>query len=382
MHVYVRTTRHLRDRFAAMAVAAFGLCAFAPAIADAAPGGVVVPINPSASTAISPNPAASVIANCIVQGPTISTVWFGYTNISGGRVTALVGSDSNTVRFTVESYVVNRGQVEQLQPGSVARAFAVNVPAGDASTWTVKVPDLANPGMTTVVSATGGPSTTPCAAGTPTQSATMQGRPGETPSIVVTAGKQVHNRSGLLTRATVQFDIAGLSTTCSDGGIALEPKVLWGYAGPTNVINGALLGAAGDALAPLPTRAVVRTDSDANYSFVRSYRSTRVVGNPQSFWGFGTPAQQVQGLVPFARGLSSERVIADVVARCQFGARVVTGPTTYWLDADGRPIAFQLATDIPTQSTRAARSCFITGSPVVDCDVPYIGVGPGGPRFR
>jgi len=363
-------------------LAAFGVGGLVPSIAGAGGGDITVPINTSASTTISPIPAATVAASCVVPGATTSTVWFGYTNNSAERVTALVGSNSNTVTLAVESYVVNRGQVEQLQPGSVARAFAVSVPAGEVATWTVTVPDLANLGSTTTVSATGGPSTAACAAGTPKRSATIQATPGQTPSIVFTIGKQVRNSSGLLTRATVDFAVAGLATTCSEGGVPLAPKVLWGYGGPTNVINGALFGAAGDALASLPARAIERTDSDASYSFVRSYRSTRAVANPQSAWVFGTRAQQLLGTAPFARGLSSETVIADVVARCQFGTRVVAGPTTYWLDSDGRPIAIQIVTDIPTQTTRSALNCFITGSPVVNCDVPIIGVGPGGPRYR
>jgi len=363
-------------------LAAFGVGGLAPAAAGAGGGDITAPIDKSASTTISPIPAATVAASCVVPGPTTSTVWFGYTNNSSERVNALVGSNSNTVTLTGESSVANRGQVEQLQPGSVARAFAVSVPAGDAATWTVEVPDLADPGLTTTVSATSGPSTPSCAAGTPKRSATIQATAGQIPSVIFTVGKQVRDTSGLLTKATVAFAVSGLSTTCSEGGFPLEPKVLWGYGGPTNVINGALVDAAGDALVPLPGRAIVRTDSDAAYSFVRSYRSTRAVANPQSAWVFGTRAEQLLGTAPFARGLSSETVIADVVARCKFGNRVVTGPTTYWIDADGRPIAFQIVTDIPTQTTRSALNCFITDSPAVNCDVPVIGVGPGGPRYR
>jgi len=364
------------------ALAAFGVAGLAPTAAGAGGGDITVPINPAASTTAPPIPAATVVANCIVPGATTSTVWFGYTNNSVDRVIALVGSNSNAVRLTVESYVVNRGQVEQLQPGSVARAFAVSVPAGDSATWTVQVPDLANSGSTTTVSATGGPTTAACAAGTPKRSATIQATPGQIPAVGFTVGKQVRNTSGLLVGAAVQFGVAGLTTICSGGGVPLAPKVLWGYGGPTANINGAIVGAAGDALVALPASAIVRTDADELYSFVRSYRSTRAFVNPQSLWGFGSAAQQAQGTAPFARGLSSETLIADVVARCQFGTRIVAGPTTYWLDSDGRSIAFQFATDIPTQTTRQARNCLLTGSPVVNCDVPITGAGPGGPRYR
>ena len=382
MHAYVPTSRGQRPRVATIVLAVFGVGLLAPAVVAAAPGDIVAPVNPSASAPVPAIPAATVTANCIVAGQTTSTVWFGYSNTSGARVTAAVGSTSNAVRLTVESYVVNGGQVEQLQPGSVDRAFAVSVPTGDSATWTVTVPDLARPGVSTTVSATGGPSTTACAFGTATRSATIQTLPGQSPSITFTPGKQARNRNGLLTRASVQFSIAGITTTCSQGGVPLEPKVLWGYGGPTNVINGALVSTAGDALAPLSASAIVRTDADANYSFVRSYRSARAIADPQRLWAFGTVQQQVLGTAPFARGLSSETVIADVVARCKFGTRIVSGPTTYWLDADGRPIALQMATDVPTQSTRSARGCILNGSPVVNCDVPIIGVGPGGPRFR
>ncbi len=381
MNTYARTPRRLSQKFAAVSLAAFGVGGLAPAVAGAGSGDITVPINPSASTTVSPVPAATVTASCIVAGRTTSTVWFGYTNTSGERVTAVVGAD-NAVGLSVPSNVINRGQVDQLLPGSVARAFAVGVPTGATATWTVKVPDLANPGSSTTVSATGGPSTAACAAGTTTRSATMQAGPGEIPSVIFTVRKQVRNSSGLLTGVAVQFGVADLTTTCSDGGVPLEPKVLWGYGGSTAQINGALVGAAGDALAPLPARAIVRTDSTADYSFVRSYRSTRTVADPQRLWVFGNLQQQVQGTVPSARGLSSETVIADVVARCRFGTRVVTGPNTYWVDASGRPIAFQIVTDMPTQTTRSASSCFLNGSVVVNCDVPIIGPGPGGPRFR
>ena len=379
MHVRAHTSRRLSNQVAALTLVACGLGALAPTVAAAAPGDVLVPINPSASASVPAIPAATVTASCIVRGATTSTVWFGYSNSSGARITALVGSNSNAVRLTVESYVVNRGQVEQLQQGSVERAFAVSVPTGTTATWTVQVPDLASPGSSTTVSAAGGPSTPACASGTATRSATMQALPGQSPSINFTSGKQVRNNSGLLTRASVQFGISGLATSCSEGGVPLEPKVLWGYGGPTNVINGAVVSAAGDALVPLSASATVRVDSDPNYSFVRSYRSARTVADPQRLWVFGTLQEQVLGTALVARGLSSETVIADVVARCQFGTRIVSGPTTYWLDADGRPIAFQMVTDVPTQSTRSSLRCLVI---VAGCDIPIIGIGPGGPRYR
>jgi hypothetical protein len=362
-------------------VAAALLALAAPGIAAAAPTDVVVPIDPSASASAPPpaSPAATVSASCIVFGSTTDTVWFGYANNSTERVVAAVGS-ANSVAITGAS--VNQNQIEQLLVGTVERAFAVTVPKGAVVTWNIDVPNLAQPGFTTRVSAANGTATPACPSGTRPQSASIQTIPGQFSGITATAAKQTRNRAGLLTRASVNFQISGLQTVCSAGGTPLEPKVLWGYGGPTSQISGALLRSTGDALRAVPANAVVRVDADSNYSFTRTYRSARAIADPQKLWVFGTLQQQILGTAPYAYGLSSETVIADVVGRCAFGNRIVQSATTYWLDANGRPIGLLVVTDQLSQTTRPAQGCIFTGTFVPNCDIPVIGVGPGGPRAR
>jgi hypothetical protein len=364
-----------------MFVAAALLALAGPGVAAAAPSDVIAPINPSASAPPPASPAATVSASCIVSGSTTDTIWFGYTNTSPERVNALIGG-SNFVTVNVPGVSINQGQIEQLLVGTVERAFAVTIAKGATASWNVDVPNLAAPGFTTRVSAASSSLTPACATGAGTRSASIQAIPGQFPGITATAAKQTRNVAGLLTRASVNFQINGLQTVCSSGGTPLEPKVLWGYGGPTSQISGALLRGTGDALRAVPANAVVRVDADSNYSFTRTYRSARAIVDPQKLWVFGTLAQQIQGTAPYAYGLSSETVIADVVGRCAFGSRVVQSATTYWLDANGRPIGLMVVTDQATQVTRPVQGCIFTGTLVPNCDIPIIGVGPGGPRFR
>ena len=367
----------MRSRTTLVAAALLALAG--PGVAAAAPSDVTAPINPSASAPPPASPAATVSASCVVSGSTTDTVWFGYANNSAERVNAAVGS-ANTLAITGAS--VNQNQIEQLLIGTVERAFAVTVPKGAAVTWNIDVPNLALPGFTTRVSAANGATTPACPSGTRTQSASIQATPSQFPGIIVTPAKQTRNPAGLLTRASVNFEISGLQTVCSTGGVPLAPKVLWGYGGPTSFLSGAIVRTSGDAFRPVPANAVVRVDTDSNYSFTRTYRSARAIVDPQKLWAFGTLQQQIQGTAPYAYGLSSETVIADVVARCAFGSRIVQGATTYWLDADGRPIGTMVVTDQLSQATRSVQGCIFAGTFVPNCDIPIIGVGPGGPRYR
>ena len=372
-----RTTSRTTSR-TTLVVAAF-LAMTGSGVAAAAPTDVVAPINPSASAPPAVSPAATVSASCVVFGSATDTVWFGYANNSAERIDAAVGS-SNSLTITGAS--VNQNQIEQLLTGAVERAFAATIPKGATATWNIDVPNLAMPGFTTRVSAANAAATPACPSGTRSQSASIQAIPGQAAGIIAIPAKQTRNRAGLLTRASVNFQIAGLQTVCSSGGTPMEPKVLWGYGGPTSQISGALMQSAGDALRPVPANAVVRVDADTNYSFTRTYRSARAIVDPQKLWVFGTLQQQIQGTAPFAYGLSSETVIADVVARCAFGSRIVQGATTYWLDASGRPIGTMVVTDQLSQATRSVQGCLFNGTLVPNCDIPIIGVGPGGPRFR
>lgn len=335
-----------------------------------------------------PDPAVELFATCTITRRGTTTVWFGYHNTWDRRVDARVGA-SNVVTVG-GTPVSNAGQVEQFQPGQVDRAFAVVVRIRSVATWSADVVDLAalEPGDVVGglvrVQAANTPGTPVCELGTPVRSATPQLAgliaPNNDASIRIVPGvNELRDLSGKLVRSSVEFAVDGVVSTCSAGGVPLPPRVLWGYAGPTDQVGGAIISSGGVGYAPLPPAAVVSTDYfDAELGVIlevqRSYRAVRQVVDPQRLWTL-----QEEGF-PALFGLSSETVIADVTARCRFGRQVVSSSTVYWVDAGGRPFPFVTVTDVHAQTTRQANLC-LNGIPS-PCDVPFIGVGPGGVKFR
>ncbi len=329
---------------------------------------------------MAPAPGVTVFASCVVARPTDTTVWFGYSHAGLDRRVALVASGSAVF---IKGFIgaLNRGQVTQFQPGRVERAFAVTVPAGSTVTWTVKPTNVL--GVSDAPSsATNSRSTPACPAGVGVRSATPQIVGGPVPGISATpVNRQVSN--GLLVRSSLQFSTNGVVSACSNGGVPLPPKVLWGYGMTAPGQAGGLIVPAGAPFVALPANKILRTDVFANgqFRFQRSIQATRRIVDPQRVSVFGTIREQLAGTAQVAWGYSSIAVIADVEARCKFSdGAVVTSSTKVWVDSErGSSIDFHTVTDRGTQTTRPAVFCLAAAS---GCDVRAIGVGPGGRSFR
>ena len=211
------------------------------------------------------------------------------------------------------------------------------------------------------------------------------GDPPDRWSLVPTISSQPVNQLtsyGLLVRSSQRFSTNGVVSACSDGGVPLAPKVLWGYGSSSQA--GGLVVPAGAAYEALAADRVVRVDSNpANgVTFERSFQATRRVLDPQLISVFGTLQEQIAGTAQVAWGYSSASVIADVEARCQFATGIVKSSTTVWVDpVAGSGFNFHTVTDRLSQSTRDAVFC-LPPYPTTGCDVRAIGVGPGGARFR
>jgi len=334
--------------------------------ADSSPGPVLGPAS-----------SVTVSASCVVARRAGTTVWFGYSNAAAERRVALVGA-ANTVAVNAVGGD-NQGQVTQFQPGVVERAFAVTVPVGSTATWTVTPANTLGVSDATT-SATSSAATPACAAGIGVRSATPQLVGGPVPTIsAIPVNQRVSN--GLLVRSSLGFSTSGVVSACSNGGVALPPKVLWGY-GRSGQAGGFIVpdGANYD---PLPADRVLRVDSNQDgVTFERSYQATRRVVDPQRLSVYGSFAEQATGAAQVAWGYSSIKAIADVEARCQFPNGVVKSSTTVWVDPEvGSGFNFHMVTDRATQATRPAVFC-LAGFPIPGCDVRALGVGPTGARFR
>jgi hypothetical protein len=364
-----------------------------PARVDPAPAGIVDagvvlgsgPILIDPGTYV-PAPAVQLFATCSVTRRSVVTVWFGYQNVWTDRVDAAVGPTNDVSIDSVSRG--NLGQVAQFQPGRVDRAFAVTLNAGQVATWAADVVDLNQPALAlaplTRVVASSSAATPACPIGTPVRSATAQiGGAGAAINITTSLGER--RRNGLLVKSNVRFDVSGVTSACSSGGVPLTPKVLFGYLGADSVVDGLILASAGADYAPLPPRQVAGITTLGGATVVWSTANERSIVDPQQLFTYGASLAQ-STYWPSARGLSSQRVIADVTARCRFGSQTVSSSTVVWVDAVGRGFSFATVTDAATQTTRAPGFCSITSlsplSPAFGCDVPWIGIGPGGAKLR
>lgn len=364
-----------------------------PAPVDPAPAGIVDagvvlgsgPILIDPGTYV-PAPAVQLFATCAVTRRSAVTVWFGYQNVWTDRVDAAAGPTNDVSIDSVS--MGNQGQVTQFQPGRIDRAFAVTMNAGQVARWAADVVDLNQPALAlaplTRVVASSSATTPACPIGTPVRSATPQ-LGGAGAQINITTGLGERRRNGLLVKSNVRFGVSGVTSACSSGGVPLAPKVLFGYLGADSVVGGVILASAGADYAPLPARQVAGITALGGATVVWSAASERSIVDPQQLFTYGASFAQ-STYWPSARGLSSQRVIADVTARCRFGTQTVSSSTVVWVDAVGRGFSFATVTDFATQTTREATSCNITGlsplSPAIGCDVPYVGIGPGGVKFR
>jgi hypothetical protein len=343
-------------------------------IAGPGVGGVLDPgVNPGSSSTV------TVTASCVVNRRETTTVWFGYSNAASERRVALVG-DSNSVTTSKGPVGPNLGQVTQFQPGIVKEAFAVTVPKGTTATWTVTPADtlgVTDPSST----ATNSGETPPCDPSVGVRSAAPQIVGALIPTISTTPVNE-RVRNGLLVRSSLQFSTNGVVSACSNGGVPLAPRVLWGYGVTVPGQAGGLVVPAGAPFEALTVDRVLRIDTNAagDIAFERSYQAIRRVVDPQLLSVFGTLQDELAGTSQVAWGYSSIGVIADVEARCQFPNGIVKSSTTVWVDPTvGSGFNFHTVTDRSAQTNRPAVFCLTA---TLGCDVRAIGVGPGGRSFR
>lgn len=381
-----------------------------PALAD---DGIIAPVDPAAATEPAPPadapgiaavvepasgpilidpgpyvpaPAVQLFATCAVARRGTTTVWFGYQNVWNERVVSPVGPGNDVLIDSLSKG--NLGQVDQFQPGRVDRAFAVSVRTGQVATWAADVADLNNPSPAidppTRVVVSSSSATPACRAGTSVNSATPQSASGA-PQITITYGVNDRQRRGVLTRSTVRFDVSGVTSACSSGGVPLTPQVVFGYMGPISQYGALILASGGADYAPLSPRQIDRTTVLDGTTVRWSTVAERSIVDPQQLFTYGATLAQ-STYWPSARGLTTQRVIADVTARCRFGGQIVSSSTVYWVDGGGAGAPFVSVTDAATQTTRDATFCSTAGlgplSPAIGCDVPFVGIGPGGVKIR
>ena len=158
-------------------------------------------------------------------------------------------------------------------------------------------------------------------------------------------------------RSSLQFSTNGVVSACSNGGIPLEPRVLWGYDVTPPGQAGGLVVPAGASFEALAVDRVLRTDTNAagDIAFERSYQATRRIVDPQSGpIAAGTLQEELAGTAQVAWGYSSISVIADVEARCQFPNGIVKSSTTVWVDPTvGSGFNFHTVTDRTAQTNAA-----------------------------
>lgn len=347
----------------------------------------ILPARPAAGA----EPAVVLRATCAVRSPTHELVWFGFTNRAARHLAIPLGA-ANSLRFASTGEAAPSTQTTDFVVGRRDRAFLAKVETGRRLRWRVTVPsyDPATHAISfdpmVTVTATSGPDVPDCAATVPRRGVTAQYAPGGW-RLSVRPAREVRS-AGTLTTSYVRLALSGIRTACVNGGTPLTPTVLWGYAPTTAAQDVMLLAGAGANYAPLDPGQIVRVDSmqlpgEAAGSFVRSYATDRRVVDPQQITLFGsTPIEQERN--PQPRGYSGAVVLADVRARCRFGTTIVSSATPLLVDADGRGISVHTVTDQPSQSSRPIVVCPnpLPPFPVLGCDVPMLGVFPGGTRFR
>jgi hypothetical protein len=376
-------TRSLRVLVGAVAVSVSLLGSLSPAQAQVLP-------NPTA-------PALRLYADCVVRTKFSETVWFGFRNEFTSPLHLDVGADNAIAVGGVD--LGNAGQVTQFLVGETRRAFAVSITRRSSATWKVMSPfynrqtGLMYPNPVPVaVSSVGAPL---CAAGVPGVSATAQITefsrrpldsnyyPNAKPTVVSLLDRK--DASGKLAEAFVGFSLDKVRSACS-AGTPLDPAILWGFGGPTNRTERFYVAGPTTTAGYRPPLDVVRTDTGSGYAFARTYYGVRRVDAPQALTPFIGDAAVVANY-PKPKGLSSEKVIADVFGRCLLSdGQVVTSVNPLWIDSSGEPFHLFTTTDEATQRTRAAVLCGPAGTtppgPLLGCDVRLAGDGPGVQKYR
>jgi hypothetical protein len=224
--------------------------------------GLVAATNgPAAATT---NEPSVVVTNfCYRDTATTSVYWMGYTNNASRRIDRPVGT-SNNVSSLSGPRDGNEGQPTQFRMGTYERSVAIIVPKGEVATWTVISPRLGWENETlfpTEVSTVTTARTTRCASNIPLASANIQVNGLIRPTVEWSPINEQRNAAGRLTSASVQFNVANITTACSDGGQPRPPRVLWGYGGASGRLGPMIFNNPRPApFVPLPSAKIVRTD--------------------------------------------------------------------------------------------------------------------------
>jgi hypothetical protein len=308
--------------------------------------------------------------SCVISGLSSNTYWFGYVSTDPQTYRVPVGT-GNVVSLSTGGSI-NRGQVTQFLPGNHPLAFAVNVPFTSSATWRVSTPNAVAVSTATIGAVR------PCPAGVPTWSATTQSV--STPTI----GLQVSTATdglGHLTSTSWNLAVSGITSSCSSGGTPLPPTYVYGY-NDENYTR-PLTMAAGYArnLAVLQPTNVVGSviAGTSNRTFTLTSQSGRTVSNVQrSQTVYGVSSGYVTN-----RGFAFTTYIINAYARCQFGAKVLTGTEPMWAEGGG-------GVQVTTATVSRSNITFINGKPIVTtydavqvgASYAYDGVGGGGGYHR
>jgi hypothetical protein len=342
-----------------------------------------VALVPDGRLGASPTQRAATIVpilECVERGRGTDTFWFG-ADVDPLAPPQLIpagwgiSSDdpTNGVVELVDGDIIDRGpgrdQAEFFAAGLHHFLFSITVARGNQLEWTIAAgADPATPGAAPATVST--KDARRCRGDAPRWNAlTVTDR--SIPAIASAPGP-TKSVGGVLIASSVVFRVDGVRSVCSAGGDPLPPVVLWGYDDSVKMANVGLQDEAPrDGFAPLPRRALVRTDLFAGgvVPYQRTLVGMRRVVDPQRVW-----VNPTNGTV--SRGVAATMVLADVFGRCAFGHRVVIGTEPAFVPYSGLPSLLVTTTDEATQST-VQLHCTLEP----DCPVLVV-PGPGGVRWR
>lgn len=196
--------------------------------------------------------------------------------------------------------VLDLGQVVQFQPGSHPSAFAVRT--AKRPTWTLEVPSMAEESESTFpppprwqISIR--PRRGACGPSVPQHFVAMRG------SGIDSAGPAdvVRDQSGRITAYSFQATTSSDGTSCTPGGIPIQPRVVFGYGE--------------DGFVPLAPDQIIRVDHIQGGTFTRTEVATRQVADARADIEYG--------------------FFTDTYGRCRFGNEVVESTDPVWTEPGG-----------------------------------------------
>lgn len=227
--------------------------------------------------------------------------------------------------------VVDLGQLTQFLPGSHPSRFAVRTVR--RASWVLQVPAMGSEALPIGTlpprwQVSIKPRRAPCAPDVPQHFAAQRGIAG----VDVTPVDVVRDTAGHITGYALQATVRNSATSCSAGGVPIEPRVVFGWADQN--------------LVPLAPNQIIRHDIYDNFPWTRTKVALRQVAD-----------------VHF---LSQASVITDTYGLCQFGTDIVESADPFWDNTDSSPPSVYFFVTV------------VNGVEELDGG----GIGPGGVRFR